>query len=82
MIIPKESKTMTTELKSNEQENRKPKVIYKGGASEAVYGFGLIGAWVYYISHATTFWLGVLGIFKGLFWPAMLVYELLKYLNM
>jgi hypothetical protein len=73
---------MTTELKSNEQEIRKPKVIYKGGASDAVYGFGLIGAWVYYISHATTFWLGVLGIFKGIFWPAMLVYELLKYLNM
>jgi hypothetical protein len=73
---------MTTELKSNEQESRKQKVIYKGGASEAVFRFGLIGAWVYYISHATTFWLGVLGIFKGIVWPAMLVYELLKYLNM
>ena len=74
---------MTTELKSNEQESRKQKVIYRGGgASEAVYGFGLIGAWVYYISHAATFWLGVLGIFKGIVWPAMLVYELLKYLNM
>ena len=73
---------MTTELKSNEQEIRKPKVIYKSGASDAVYGLGLIGAWVYYISHATTFWLGVLGIFKGVFWPAMLIYELLKYLNM
>jgi hypothetical protein len=46
---------MTTELKSNEQESRKQKVIYKGGASEAVYGFGLIGAWVYYISRAATF---------------------------
>jgi hypothetical protein len=43
---------------------------------------GLIGAWVYYISHAATIWAGVLGIFKGIFWPAMLVYELLKYLNM
>ena len=39
-------------------------------------------AWVYYLSHAATFWLGVLGIFKGIFWPAMLVYELLKYLHM
>ena len=73
---------MTTELKSNEHEIQKQKVTYKGGASEAVYGFGLIGAWVYYLSHAATFWLGVLGIFKGIFWPAMLVYELLKYLNM
>ena len=73
---------MTTTSMSNEQEIRKPKVIYRRGASEAVYGLGLIGAWVYYISHAATFWLGVLGIFKGIFWPAMLVYELLKYLNM
>ena len=73
---------MTTELKSNEQEIPKPKVVYRGGASDAVYGLGLIGAWVYYISHATTFWLGVLGIFKGIFWPAILVYELMKFFNM
>ncbi len=57
-------------------------MTHRGGASEAVYGFGLIGAWVYYIGHAATFWLGVLGFFKGIVWPAMLVYELLKYLNM
>ena len=73
---------MTTELKSNEQEIRKQKEIYKGGASEAVYGFGLIGAWIYYLGHATTFWVGALGVLKGIAWPAMLVYELLKYLNM
>ena len=73
---------MTTEPKSNEEQIRKPKVIYKGGASEAVCGLGLIGVWVYYLSHAVTFWLGVLGIFKGIFWPALLVYELLKYLHM
>ncbi|MBI3168500.1 MAG: hypothetical protein HYZ22_08485 [Chloroflexi bacterium] len=74
---------MTTEPKSNEQESRKRKTIYRGsGGSDAVYGFGLIGAWIYYLSHATTFWLGVLGILKGIVWPAMLVYELLKYLEM
>ena len=73
---------MTTESKSNEQQIRKPKVIYKGRGSEAVYGLGLIGAWVYYFTHAATFWLGVLGFFKGIVWPAMLVYEWLKYLHM
>jgi hypothetical protein len=73
---------MTTEPKPNEPENRKPKTIYKSSASDAVYGFGLIGAWVYYISHAATFWMVVLGILKGIVWPAMLVYELMKYLNM
>jgi hypothetical protein len=73
---------MTTESNSTEQEHRKPKVIYQRGASEAVYGLGLIGALVYYISHAATFGLGVLGFFKAIVWPAMLVYEVLKYLNM
>ncbi len=66
----------------NEQEKQKSKVIYKGGASDAVYGFGLIGAWVYYLSHAATFGMAILGILKGIVWPAMLVYELLKYLGM
>jgi hypothetical protein len=73
---------MTAEQQSNKQQIRKPKVIYKSGTSDAMYGFGLIGAWVYYLGHATTFWLGMSGILKGIFWPAMLVYELLKYLNM
>jgi hypothetical protein len=73
---------MTTEQGSAKQEDRKNKNYYRGGASEAVYGFGLIGAWIYFISHATTFGLGVLGILKGIVWPALLVYELLKYLNM
>jgi hypothetical protein len=73
---------MITESNSTGQEVKKQKVVYQRGASEAVYGFGLIGAWVYYISHATTFLMGALGILKGIFWPAMLVYELMKYLNM
>jgi hypothetical protein len=71
---------MTPEVNSTEQ--KKQKVIYRGGISDAVYGLGLIGAWVYYLTHAATFWLGVLGIVKGIFWPAMLVYEALKYLGM
>ena len=37
---------MTTELKSSDQEVRKRRATYKGGPSDAVYGFGLIGAWV------------------------------------
>lgn len=44
----------------------------------SVYGLGFIGAAVYYISHATGFWIGVLGFLKALVWPAFLVYEMLK----
>lgn len=73
---------MVTDQNANEQKVQKQRIVYRGGASEAVYGFGLFGAWVYYISHAATFWMGVLGILKGIVWPAMLVYELMKFLNM
>ena len=73
---------MTAEPTPTVQERWKPRVIRQGGASEAVYGLGLIGAWIYFISHAGTFWLGVLGFFKGIVWPAILVYELLKFLNL
>lgn len=73
---------MTTAAISSEQESRKQKVVYRGGASEAVYGLGLLGAWFYYLTHAATVWMGLLGIIKGIFWPALLVYEVLKYLGM
>lgn len=52
----------------------------KGNApSGAVYGLGMIGAAIYFISHATTFWAGVLGFLKALIWPAFLVYEAFKH---
>jgi hypothetical protein len=73
---------MTTGTNPTEPAHQRLKVIRQGGASEAVYGFGLIGAWIYYFTHAATFWIGVLGFFKGIAWPAMLVYEVLKYLHM
>jgi len=46
----------------------------------AVYGFGFIGAVVYYIQHADSFWVGVLGVLKAIVWPAILVYKLLGFL--
>jgi len=71
---------MTTE--QTPQEHKKPKVIYQRGASEAVYGLGFIGACVYYFGHAATIVVGVIGFFKALVWPAILVFQALKFLNM
>ncbi|MFW6262823.1 MAG: hypothetical protein ACOC34_02200 [Thermotogota bacterium] len=51
------------------------------GTSSAIYGLGFIGAAIYFIAHATTFWAGVVGILKALVWPAFLVFEALKYLG-
>ena len=54
--------------------------VQNNAPAGAVYGLGLIGAAVYYISVATGFWMGVLGFLKALVWPAFLVYEALKHL--
>lgn len=53
-----------------------------GGSGGAVYGIGLIGALVYFISHATSFGMGVFGVLKALVWPALLVYSLLGFLKL
>ena len=52
------------------------------GASNGVYGLGFIGALIYFIQQATTFWIAVLGVLKALVWPAILVFKLLEYLKL
>jgi hypothetical protein len=47
-------------------------------ASGAVYGLGLIGAAIYFISTATSFWIGVLGFLKAIVWPVFLVFQAFK----
>ncbi|MEN6435929.1 MAG: hypothetical protein ABFD14_05340 [Anaerolineaceae bacterium] len=73
---------MTTETTSNVVEEKKSYKAYHNRTSDAVYGLGFIGALVFYLGHATSFWIGVLGILKSIVWPAMLVFEMLKFLNM
>lgn len=58
------------------------KQVQGNASSGAVYGLGLIGAAVYFISQATGFWVGVLGFLKAIVWPAFLVYEAFKHLYM
>ena len=52
------------------------------GHAGAGYGLGFIGAAVYFIGQATTFWLGVLGFLKALVWPAFVIFGLLKFLGL
>ncbi len=51
------------------------------GGGEAVYGFGFIGALIYFIQHAHTFGEGVIGFLKALVWPALLVYKAISLLK-
>ena len=54
----------------------------RGGGGGAVYGLGLIGALVYFIQSATSFWDGVYGVFQAVVWPAFLVYGALHSLKL
>jgi len=53
-----------------------------GAVGGGVYGLAFLGALIYYLQHAETFWMGVVGVFKAIFWPAFVIYKLLEYLNM
>lgn len=57
------------------------KVASSAGAS-GLYCIGFIGAVIYFIQNATSFWMGVVGILKALVWPGFLVYELFKFFHM
>jgi hypothetical protein len=52
--------------------------FHRNAHSNAVYGLGLIGAAIYFISTAAGFWAGVLGFLKAIVWPVFLVFEAFK----
>ena len=70
--------------KPNKKRVSKNEKVCKSGVSCGCggcgYGLGVIGAAVYYISTATGFWNGVVGVLKALVWPAFLVFEVLKFI--
>lgn len=45
------------------------------------YGLGFLGSAIYFVSTATSFWTGALGILKSIVWPAFMVFELFKFLG-
>lgn len=47
----------------------------------AVYFLGMIGAAIYFVGHAATFWGGVLGILKSFVWPVFLVHQAFETFN-
>ena len=72
---------MTAEPTPTKPELAKPIVIHSGGGADAVYGIGMFGAWVYYFQRAKTSEERIRAFFKGLVWPAFLVYELFLFLE-
>ena len=69
----------------NQNESGKKQWHCRGkghGASSGLYGLGFLGAIIYYIQHADTFVVGLLGVLKAIVWPALMVYKLLEFLKM
>jgi hypothetical protein len=73
---------MTANDSSEKHEHRKSGGMRGDGIFGGIYGMAFIGAAVYFIGHATSFWVGVLGFFKALFWPAVIMYQVLDILKM
>jgi hypothetical protein len=70
-------KDLFKNCKNSKIESGKYNSAYQGGCA---YFFAFIGASIYFIQNATTFWGGVGGVIKALFWPAVLIYKLLGFL--
>lgn len=54
--------------------------VQSHASSNPIYGLGFIGAAVYFIMHAESFWMGAWGLLKAIVWPAFLIYEAFKHL--
>lgn len=53
-----------------------------GAVGGAVYGLGFIGALVYFIQTAHSFWDGVWGVLQAIVWPAFMAWGLFDFLRM
>jgi len=73
---------MTNDSNSTSHDHKREKGMNYNGILGGIYGMAFIGGVVYYIQHATSFWAAVLGIFKAIFWPALLMYKVLELLKM
>ena len=48
----------------------------------AIYALGIFGAWVWFFQQADTLWEYVLAVFQGVFWPAVMVYDVFRTLTL
>jgi hypothetical protein len=55
---------------------------YSCSNSNAIYGLGVVGALFYFLGNATSFTMVMIGIGKAIFWPAILMFELLTFLGL
>lgn len=83
-VTLKEFITLNPQTSKEKVPMSKVKVIreHSSTGGGAVYGFGFIGALVYYFQHADSFAQFVMGFLKAIVWPAMVVYKVIEYFKL
>ncbi len=82
--LEQKGEKMDSEMEPCEDEKGKGKemqVKVQGGNGGAVYGMGVIGASIFYISRAVTPQEKAMGFLKALVWPVFLVKGVLEFLE-
>ena len=72
--MPKEKEEYVVKKKWHKHGHK----MFGGG----FYFLTFLGAAVYFIQQADSFWPGVLGFLKAIVWPAILIYEVFTRLGM
>ena len=68
-------------MASDDNSREQRRISYRS-TSNGSYGLAFLGALFYFLQSATSFWTGVVGFFKAIFWPAVLCYGLLDFLKL
>lgn len=69
-------------MESVKEKIKKHSHSHSHSSGDAIYGLGVIGALFYFLQHASNFTGFIMGIGKAVFWPAILMFKLLTYLQM
>jgi hypothetical protein len=79
--MDQQGEPMDNEITTTENKDKEVQVRVQGGSGGAVYGLGIIGACIYYISRGVTPQEKVIGFLKALVWPVFLVKGVLELLE-
>ena len=71
------SRSKAKDIKCKVKDN-----MYGKESGGAFYFLGFLGALIYFVMTAPSFWDAVIGFLKALVWPAFLVYGLLQFMGM
>ncbi len=79
--LEQKGENMDSEIERSEEKGKEMQVKVQGGNGGAVYGLGVIGASIFYISRAVTPQEKAVGFLKALVWPVFLVKGVLEFLE-